>query len=72
MVVDDDPDSALLMQHVLGVRGGMDVTLVLDPNEAVVLAEKQPNASTASEIRIWPATAHPGRVFEQESMTVAR
>jgi hypothetical protein len=26
LVIDDDPDSALIMQHVLGARGGMDVT----------------------------------------------
>lgn len=41
LVIDDDPDSALIMQHVLGARGGMDVTLVLDPNEALALSEEQ-------------------------------
>jgi CheY-like chemotaxis protein len=41
LVIDDDPDSALIMQHVLGARGGMDVTLVLDPNEALTLSEGQ-------------------------------
>lgn len=41
LVIDDDPDSAMIMQHVLGTRGGMDVTLVLDPNEALTLSEDQ-------------------------------
>lgn len=41
LVIDDDPDSAMIMQHVLGTRGGMDVTLVLDPKEALSLSEDQ-------------------------------
>jgi CheY-like chemotaxis protein len=42
LVVDDDCDSALIMDHILGARGGMDVTYVLDPEEALTLSEGQP------------------------------
>lgn len=39
LVIDDDPDSGRIIRHVLATRAGMDVTVLLDPADALTMAE---------------------------------
>ena len=42
LLVEDDPDAALFALHVLGKRGGFDVTHTADPAMALAMAVAEP------------------------------
>ena len=42
LLVEDDPDAALFALHVLGKRGGFDVTHTADPAVALAMAAAEP------------------------------
>jgi len=50
LVIDDDPDSVLLLTDVLGRRGGMDVTSALTPQEALTILSTQDGSDRAFEV----------------------